>query len=61
MWYLYVDESDHQWDGWYDYLTQSKLFEEVHPNGLAAGVPAWYLAAGTFGQTFDVTFKTPLK
>ena len=60
-WYLYVDESDHQWDGWYDLLTQMKLFEDVHPNGLAAGVPVWYLAAGTRGQTFDVTFKTPMK
>ena len=60
MWYLYEDDS-HEWDGWYDLATQMKLFEEVHPNGLPAGVPCWYLAAGTLGQTFDVTFKTPLK
>ena len=59
-WYYYVDDS-HEWDGWYDLLTQSKLFEDVHPNGLAAGVPCWYLSAATVGGTFDVTFKTPLK
>ena len=60
MWYLYVDDS-HEYDGWYDYLTESKLFEDVHPNGLAAGVPCWYLSAAAAGGTFDVTFKTPMK
>ena len=59
VWYLYIDGTDD--DGWWDYLTQSSKFEEVHPNGLDAGVPVWYLAAGTLGQTFDVTFKTPMK
>ena len=60
MWYYYVDDS-HEWDGWYDFLTQSKLFEDVHPNGLAAGIPCWYLSAAAIGGTFDVTFKTPMK
>lgn len=59
MWYLYVDDS-HEWDGWYDLDTQSILFEEAHPNGLAAGVPCWYLSAAPVGGTFDVTFKTPM-
>ena len=60
-WYYYVDESDHSWDGWYDLITQSSLFEEVHPNGLDAGVPVWYLSKAAIGGTFDVTFKTPMK
>ena len=60
IWYYYVDDS-HEWDGWYDFLTQSKLFEDVHPNGLAAGIPCWYLSAAAIGGTFDVTFKTPMK
>ena len=60
VWYLYVDDS-HEWDGWYDLDTQMNLFEDVHPNGLAAGVPAWYLSAAPVGGTFDVTFKTPLR
>lgn len=60
MWYYYVDESDHSWDGWWDLLSQSQMFEEVHPNGLAAGVPVWYLSNATDSGTFDVTFKSPM-
>ena len=60
MWYYYVDDS-HEWDGWYDLDTQMNLFEDVHPKGLAAGVPVWYLSNAAVGGTFDVTFKTPLR
>ena len=60
-WYYYVDESDHSWDGWWDYPNGTTEFSETHPNGLPAGTPVWYNAKGILGQTFDVTFKTPMK
>ena len=59
-WYWYAD-STHAWDGWYDEGTGEIPFETVHPDGLPAGTPVWYLAKGTLGETFDVTFKSPLK
>lgn len=58
-WYLYAD-STHKWDGWWDVLTQTKKFEDVHPNGLSAGTPMWYVAQGKLGETFDVKFFSPL-
>ena len=60
-WYYYVCESDHSEDGWWDYLTQTQMFQDVHPTGLNAGVPVWYLSKATDKGTFDVTFKTPMK
>ena len=60
-WFYWFDESDHSWDGWWDFPNAQVEFQDVHPDGLPAGIPVWYNAAGTFGQKFDVTFKTPLK
>ena len=60
-WFYWFDEGDHSWDGWWDFPNAQIEFQDTHPNGLDAGTPVWYNAKGTFGQTFDVTFKTPLK
>ena len=61
MWYYYVYADDHSDDGWWDLLYQSDRFETIHPNGLPAGVPVWYLSNDKSTGTFDVTFKTPMK
>ena len=61
VWFYWFDESDHSWDGWWDFPNAQVEFQDTHPNGLPAGVPCWYLSAAPLGGTFDVTFKTPLK
>ena len=60
-WFYWYDETDHQYDGWWDYPDATVEFQDTHPNGLPAGTPVWYNANGAFPQTFDLTFKTPLK
>ena len=58
-WFYYVDEKDHSYDGWWDVITQMKMFEDSYPNGLAVGKPFWYKAIGS--GTFDVKFISPIK
>lgn len=60
-WYFYSD-STHLYDGWWDFGTGTKLFEDVYPDGLPAGASVWYVAQGTLGaeNTFDVTFTNPI-
>ena len=52
-WYYY--EAGDEWTGWWDFITATKLFEDVYPNGLPVGKPFWYKAAAGTGS-FDVTF-----
>ncbi len=52
-WYYYnVGDA---YTGWWDAMTQMKMFEEVYPNGLSIGKPFWYKAAAGSGS-FDITF-----
>ena len=51
-WYYY--NVGDEWTGWWDAGTGMSMFEDVYPNGLAAGKPFWYKAVGT--GTFDLAF-----
>ena len=55
--YFYYVEPTHEYDGWWDVATGNMMFEDNYPNGLEVGQPFWYLAKGTAGETFTVTFK----
>ena len=54
-WYYY--NAGDEYTGWWDVITQTKMFEDVYPNGLPVGKPFWYKAAATGGSAFDITFK----
>ena len=57
--YYYTDDS-HEYDGWYD-ESGSYYFEQVHPNGIPAGQPFWYLSRDAKGTNHTVTFFNPTK
>lgn len=52
-WYYY--NVGDEYTGWWDAITGLKLFEDVYPNGLAAGKPFWYKAAAGTGS-FEINF-----
>ena len=52
-WYYY-DVGD-EYTGWWDEISQSKMFEDAYTTGLPVGKPFWYKAAAGTGS-FDVTF-----
>ena len=52
-WYYY--EAGDEYTGWWDVISQSKMFEDVYTTGLPVGKPFWYKAAAGTG-TFDITF-----
>ena len=41
-WYYWYDESDHQYDGWWDFPNGMVEFKDAHPEGLANGTAVWY-------------------
>ena len=52
-WYYY--NAGDEYTGWWDVITQTKMFEDVYTTGLPVGKPFWYKAAtGTGG--FNITF-----
>ena len=58
--YYYYADSTHQWDGWYD-NSGSYYFEDVVPEGIAAGQPFWYLSRDAKGTNHTVKFYNPTK
>lgn len=63
-WFYYDDHGlNPDWTGFWDMATGEITFDSVHPDGLPVGTPLWFYANGTLGEgnTFDVTFKSPLK
>lgn len=58
--YYYYTDSTHEWDGWYD-MAGMNYFEDVVPNGIAAGDAFWYQSKAPKGTNHTIKFYNPTK